>query len=387
MYAVEFLLTSEFTLPIFILFGKERLGLSYFQSGSFFIVTYLTYTILDFFGGTLADRFGRKKAFKLGVMLRFMGILPFVLTKSYPLLLVAAVIWGLGLALSSNSLDSLIYEQAHKEGEEKDYQHGTANVQISTFMGRIYASILGGFAYALHPTLPFFLTFAAILLAFLAGSRTRFDGVAQEAAAGSVKGISKEAINTYKKHHQLIRFALVFALTVFLADLLFSYYQPYYIKLGVAAGTLGLVYSGISVFSAVGSFLMRKLPNKFSAHTINSFMIGLIMATSLVLYSLRLPLVYFAPIIMGLGSGFGMPNLRLFVNGHSPNRVRASVLSVATTTMNFGAVSGMLVAYGLADHSSSRSILSLAIVGTVALLAANLLIKTQDEKFAVQPQA
>ncbi len=380
LYAVEFLLTSEFTLPIFILFGRQQLGLSYLQAGSFFIVTYVTYTLSDFFGGTLADRFGRKTAFQVGVVLRLLGLLPFVLTQSYPLLLASAVVWGLGLALSSNSLDALIYEQALEEGEEKSYQHGTANVQIATFMGRIYASILGGFAYVIDPKLPFYLTFVAIIVALVMGSKTRFSIDLKERVTEAKQGITSVAIGTYKKHHQLLKFALVYAGSMFLADLLFSYYQPYYIKLGVSAGTLGLVYAGISLFSATGSYMMRKLPNRYSAHVINSFTISTILLTSLVLYSLRLPLVYFAPLIMGLGSGFGMPNLRQFVNKHAPNRVRASVLSIATTIVNIGIVAGMIAAYGLADNSSSRKIIGLVICGTVLLLAVNTFVKTREEQ-------
>jgi len=376
IYAINFLLKSEFTLPIFILFGKEHLGLSFFQAGSFFIVMYLTYTLTDFFGGTLADSYGRRRLFFWGVALHFLGFLPFVVTESYPLLLVASVVSGLGIAFSSSNFDALIYEQAQELGKQKEYQRGNANTQIFTFLGRIYASLLGGVAYVLLPTLPFLLTLAALVLAFFVGTKTKFSTSIEEEAAEHVETITKAAVRTYRKNYELIRFTVTFALTVLLADLLFSYYQPYYIKLNVSPTTLGLIYTGISALSAIGSFLMRKLPDRFSAHTINGFQILGVLLTSLVLYSLEVPLVYFAPLILGVVSGFGMPNLRLFVNKHTANRVRVSVLSIATTVMNVGIVTGMLLAYGLADNNSARAILGIVVAGSLVLLFVNSLLSS-----------
>ncbi len=370
---------SEFTLPIFILFGKNQLGLSYFQAGSFYIATYATYTVLDFFGGTLADRFGRKRAFIAGVGLRFIGYLPFVITKSYPLLLLSSIVVGLGLALSSNSLDALVFEQSKAQDKKEHYQHGVANVQIFSFMGRIYASIVGGLVYIVSPTLPFFLTYVAILLALLVGAQTKFEVEGVTAAETKDVGISRAAISVYKQHHQLIKFVLVVALGTFIADLIFSYYQPYYIKIGVSAGTLGFIYAGISVCSALGAYSMKKLPNKLSPHTINSLNIALVIITSLVLYSLKIPFVYVAPLIMGLGSGLVIPNLKVFINHHAPNRVRASVLSMATTTKSLGTVAAMLVAYSLADVSYPRRVIGIVIVVATILLAFNVFIKTKEE--------
>ncbi len=265
LYCLNFFLNSAFTLPIYILFGREYLGLSYLQAGSFLLVSWFVSIVLDFFGGVFTDKIGRKKAFVYGMVIQIATFIPFLLTKSYPLLIISSVLNGIGVALSSNSIDALIYEQAIVVGKKNDYQHANAISQVFVFLGRIYATILGGLSYKIDPRLPYLLYIVALCLVLITGLVMKTDNIVKRSENGKYLNLVSTAFKVYKNNLALLKFVIVSGIFAFWADMLFAYYQPFFIEQGVTSTTLGFLFATISIGSAAGSFMMRKLPDKLSA--------------------------------------------------------------------------------------------------------------------------
>jgi MFS family permease len=375
-YAVYFFSNSLFTLPIYFLFGKEYLGLSYFLAGSFYVVSFIVMIGLDFWGGLTADKFGRKRAFTYGVLFQIAGFVPFLLTKSYPVLLLGAAATGVGLALAQNSVDALVYEQALELKQTKQFNVASSNAQMFLFVGRIMASVLGGLAYKLNPRLPFGLNIVALVIALIAGASMVFDETTlkKQAKQNSHMALMKSAFTLYKENLHLLKFVIVSLFFYLWADMLFLYYQPYFINLGVQASTLGYIFAAISVFSAIGSVMMRRLPDKFSATAIQSLTLLGVITSSFLLIILKVPLAFAAPMFMGIISGFNQPLLRLYVNQQATNHVRASVLSVATTAGNIGTGLGFLAAIALADYVKATVVLSIILVGAILTLSVKTIV-------------
>jgi len=380
LYAENLLSNASFTLPIYILFGTSYLGLNIFRAGSFLLVALVVSILCDFWGGVAADRFGRKRIFAIGTALQVGFCLSFLLTRSYDLLLLASVVEGIGLALAQNSIDALLYEQAAEANQEKAFQHANANTQIFAFVGRIGASLGGGLAFKLDPHLPYLLTALALLGALTAGLLTRFPKhLDQHIPDGTPKWQAvKQSVGTYASNPALIKFVVVMGLASVGADLLFTYYQPFYIGKGVSAATLGVVFAVVSACSALGSWAMRRLPDHVSGPTITSIALAAIAAEAALLYVLPLPFALAAPAVLGVASGFTYPNLRLYVNKRVANRNRAAVLSVATTLVSLGSAAGLGIGFYLADRWPAARILLLVMVGTGLVLAANVSLKARD---------
>ena len=379
LYAVSFFTTAGFTIPIYILFGRQYLHLSYLAAGSFFLVSWILSLALDFVGGICADKYGRKHTFVLGVVLQIAGTIPFVFIKDYPLLLVVSAVTGLGMALSNNTVTALVYEHARGLGQKAYYQHANATAGFYTYLSRIIASVVGGFAYALHPTLPYLLTAVSLVFGLIAGARMKFVSTVEEHAEREAKtAITSQTLAVFKSNHALIKFTCIIGLLCVWGDYTFTYYQPYYLAFGVSSATLGFIFAAISVFSAAGSLVMRKLPDKLSPHGINSLGLIGVASTTLLLLLFRLPVAYFAPLIMASVSGFSYANVNLYVNHHAPNNIRSSVLSAVTTIMGIGSGIGILLALRLAGHASTQVILLIAVVGSLATLALNTGVRTKD---------
>lgn len=192
--------------------------------------------------------------------------------------------------------------------------------------------------------------------------------------------IMASAWKIFSSNAALIKFTIIICFISIWGDYIFNIYQPLYIEEhGVSSVTLGYIYAGISILSALGSLIMRRLPNAFSPHTINSLTLSGIALTASLLTVLKVPVIYLAPIGLAIVSGFSMPNLNLYVNKFAPNKIRSSVLSIATTATGIGSGVGIFVALQLIGHISFQHITIICIVGCFLAFALNN-IYTQTER-------
>jgi predicted MFS family arabinose efflux permease len=367
LYRISFLQSLYFNDAIYVLFGVEYLHLNYFQAGSLFFIGWFVSIIFDFPGGVVADKLGRKHAQIAGLILQAVSFTPYVFTKSYPLLIVANVFWGIGIALSSNSLHALIYEQAKEEKSDTAYTKLNAMWQVVLFLAMAGASLVGGAIYTIDPRLPYGLLVVSLILATVATMRIQVPQQVERAVTDEPRPrIVHDALKTFRAKPSLLSYVVVAFLAGIFGDMLFSYYQPYYINLGVSAFTLGCLFAALRLVSGVGAYLMRTLPNKLSAQTIQLTAILAIIVTAVLMLILKMPFVLIAPLIVAVGFGFTEPNMRLFINNHANNQSRAAALSFGTTAMNLGVGIGFTVAFYMADHFSAHVILTTVIIGSAA---------------------
>ena len=380
-YTVNFFQSAHFSLPIGLLFGVEYLGVSYLQAGALFLVSWVVSLCFDFLTGTIADKYGRKKIFVIGMVLQLLSMLPYVITKNYGVLVCASVIAGIGMALVSNTLNALLYEQAKEQKKLKYYQHANAVANACMYGGRILASIIGGVAYLAHPVLPYGLTVIGLVLALIAGMYMHFSKRVEERAENETHlKIMKTAWRIFLSNVALIKFTIVITLISVWGDYIFNVYQPFYIEEhGVSSVILGYIFAGISVLSAAGSIAMRHLPNRFSVHAVNTLTLTGIAITASLLTILPMPAVYVAPIGLAIVSGFSIPNLNLYINKHAPSNIRSSVLSIATTATGLGSGVGIIVVLQLVTHVPFWQITTGCLVGCILTILANSLFKAEEK--------
>jgi sugar phosphate permease len=139
------------------------------------------------------------------------------------------------------------------------------------------------------------------------------------------------------------------------------------------------------LLSALGTIAMRKLPDVFSPNSINSLTLIGITVTAVVLLGQQIPLAYLAPIGLAFVSGFGAPNLSLYINKHAPNGIRTSALSVATSASGIGSGIGILISLKLIGHVSAAVFLSVAIIGCVMSLVTNIGLNTRELRSRKSP--
>ncbi len=104
-----FLKNLRFFEPFLILFFRD-LDFSFFQIGVLFAVRDFSANLLEIPAGVLADTFGRRKSMLLSFGSYILSFIIFTLSDSYPVFLLAMLLFALGDALRSGTHKALILE-------------------------------------------------------------------------------------------------------------------------------------------------------------------------------------------------------------------------------------------------------------------------------------
>lgn len=357
-----------FHLPIIVLFGMYHLGWSYAQVGSVIWAQLSALFVFDFLGGFIADRFGRKKTCIIGACTELAAFLPFVLTPSYPLLLLASVGIGIGRALQSTVLDTLIYEQAASLGVTTKYHQAAALTNMFQFASRAVTSFIGGIAFTVSPTLPYWLTIVALAFGLVATLSVKVTSVSK--VPDSWRAV-RSAFATYRNNRTVLKFVVIAGVAYLLANVLFGMYQPFYIEMEVSAQTLGGIMAAIAAASGAGALLMRWLSSRYSAHAILSVVIIAHALTGIALLILPMPFVVAAPMSMAVVSGFASSELA-YIHEHTPNSVRASVQSIYSSIKMLGLLAAQIIVFSLVGLLSHTLIIGVTTIGLLIVFCFDL---------------
>ncbi len=149
--AYKFFSNLFFTYPIFYQFAQQTI--TPLQVGVFFSVIGIVGFIAEIPTGVIADKHGRKLSGLVGTATLALAPLIVFFGHNFTAYLVAAVFYGLGRALLSGVLESLVYD--HKNVSKEVYRR--VNTLEITFgqSGILASAAAGGLLFSLHESLPF----------------------------------------------------------------------------------------------------------------------------------------------------------------------------------------------------------------------------------------
>jgi MFS family permease len=149
--AYKFLGALYFTYPIFYQFAVQ--SITPIQVGFFFSAIGIVGFLAEIPTGVIADKYGRKLSGVLGMATLSMAPLIVFFGHTFSAYLIAALFYGLGRALLSGALESLVYD--HKSSSEEMYRKINA-LEISFGQaGILVGAATGGALFSFEPSLPF----------------------------------------------------------------------------------------------------------------------------------------------------------------------------------------------------------------------------------------
>lgn len=166
--AYKFLGALYFAYPIFYEFAVQ--AITPVQVGIFFSAIGICGFIAEIPTGVIADKHGRKLSSMLGMIILAIAPLIVFFGHTFPAYLVAAVFYGLGRALMSGALESLVYD--HKSTSKGMYREINALEITFGQAGILAGAAAGGLLFSAHHSLPFVTEAAAgfacvILISFM----------------------------------------------------------------------------------------------------------------------------------------------------------------------------------------------------------------------------
>ena len=353
----------------------------------------VTSTILIF--GKLGDVLGKTKVFLLGVAMFTFGSLLCGLSGSFPLLIAARVVQGIGAAGAMATNQGIIAQTFPKN--ERGRALGIAGSFVA--LGSLVGPPLGGFLVSFVSwNFIFFINVPIGVVVLLMGMKILPDDRASQEGMERVLNPFRLSLDIFR--NRVFSLSIFCALISFVAISSAMIIQPFYLQnvMRYSPATTGFIMMAnplILLFVApVSGHLSDKIGSEFLTFLgLSITTIGLLLMSTLTEYSSLAVLILFVA-VMSIGSGmFQSPNTSLIMSSVTVDRLGAAgsinafmrnlgmVIGTAlSTTLLYDLMSGKL-GYSVSSYVEGRAsvfiygmkyvyIVSAAICGVGALLTA-----------------
>ncbi|MCL5090980.1 MAG: MFS transporter, partial [Patescibacteria group bacterium] len=246
-------------------------------------VMILTITVFEIPTGAIADLLGKKITLTLSFLLETIGGLGMAFSPNITILTVSVFMAALGGTLYSGTLEALVYDSLKENKLENNYDKVISNLSSIQLFTPAGLGIIGGFMYAISPSLPFlanglfyamgfFLTFLLI--------EPKIDSIKFSFKNFIIQ--SKQGLNQLfsKSEFRKQAFILLFIgfIVVITEEMIDSFLG---VEFGFNEKQMGILFSLIYIISALASQLTPWVKKHFGIN-FSIILVGLVIAVSLI---------------------------------------------------------------------------------------------------------
>ncbi|GIE82697.1 MFS transporter [Actinoplanes philippinensis] len=131
---------SVLLYPVYALLFADA-GLTTAETSSLFAIWSVVSFVCEIPAGALADTWSRKRLYALGEVIAAAGWAVWLIQPSYPGFAAGFVLWGLGGAFASGSLEALVYDHL---GDGTAYTRIMGRARMAGMLGILAATLLAG---------------------------------------------------------------------------------------------------------------------------------------------------------------------------------------------------------------------------------------------------
>lgn len=363
--------------PLYSLFMSDS-GLSATQIASLLMAWSLTSFLLEIPSGILADKYPRKNILLIGIWLKAIGFLIWLIYPTYLGFLIGFILWGIKSSFSGGTQHALVYENLIKLKKRSLYQKVAGQMEAFSsaglILGGVGASILAANGYSLILAL----SIVAIVLSAVAVHLIPSVHVRKpEAKPFRIKSHLGTSMRKVFKNSAILYVALIIAvITGFgVIDEYFALFlREKLLSNGQAAAWITLAYAS----GALGSLLSHKVNDK-SLPVFGSFIgwgVLLIGASALsqplAAFLLCVYMFYFSGLLV---------QVMAYMQHELDDRIRATALSI------IGAVVELisLAVYAVIGFGALNSYANAYMLVGVLLLVVAILMAVGFKKITLQP--
>lgn len=323
-------------LPIFFLYLKDT-GFSYLQIGSLFSVMAITGLMGEIPAGSFADKFGAKYSMMLSSFLFSITFFLVGTTKSYSIMTLAFVLWGIAKAFYSGSDTTLIVESAKISGRELKVSKYLSKKWASFYYGLCAGALLCPLFLKFNTSYTFYFTAILYFLSIFILATITQPPLDKETAS-SIHHITtpSEYFSFLKRGvvflmaHKTIKYLLFFSVMFgSCAMIYFQYLQVMLKGTGLPKEQFGFYYAGFTCLCAFssqhGHHLARKLGEKKMIFLLLTLTLIPLIGAGFLSGS---ELVLFPILVMQVQAGISVPVMNSFLNQHIESHNRTTLNSI-----------------------------------------------------------
>ena len=243
---INFFSSLYFYLPIITLWYQSH-GLRLVEAGTLAGLGTITIFLTTIFTGVFADRYGRKKAIIFSLFFQLVGEVLFLVSNSFILFAICSISAGLGFSFWGGAFDSMIIESLKEEGKENQIQKVSGSIAsfkgFSTLLGAGVSSIIVSQLSQARFIIAILMTIGTVATAFLISLFLREPKITERHKILNPKELLYQSLTILRENYKLRRIVLLGILTTPFTAYLITFYQPYFVNLGIKGYWFGIAYA------------------------------------------------------------------------------------------------------------------------------------------------
>ena len=368
-YIIGSLMWGRFFIPVIALFYiASQVTLEQFTI--IFSVFALATLVLEIPSGVVADIIGKKKTLILSRALYIIEVYILAFHNGFLLFLIAKIISGFGVSLSSGTSSALLYDTLKKLKIEKEHKRISGKLQTITSISMAVVFIIGGVLFSVHYKLPALLSLPLLILGFILTFwitepyKSKKKLTIKTSVAHLKEGLRLFWKNKYIKY--IILLSIPIATTI---SIMYSLSSAYFEKILIPIALIGAVAFIGSLIAAYTSKKSHKLEEKLGEKSsLRLIQISVIIAILLMATMANYVGVLFYYIIPFVAA-FSTIIINDYTNKHIQMEHRATILSIKNFFGELGIfIIFPLVGYFIKTDSMSASFRYLGIFFAVYLI-------------------
>lgn len=327
-YIIGCLMWGRFFIPVLALFYiASQVSLEQFTI--IFSVFALSTLILEIPSGVVADILGKKKTLLLSRTTYLIELYILAFHNGFLLFLIAKIISGFGVSLSSGTSSALLYDSLKKLKREKDHKKISGKIQSITSFFMAIVFLMGGVLFSIHYKLPALIslplsTIGLILTFYITEPYSNNKKLTMKASLDHLK----ESFRLFWKKDYIKYIVLLAVPTATTVSIMYSLSSAYLENILIPVTLIGAVaFTGSMVASYTAKKahrLEKNIGERKSLDLIQLLTILIIFLMSLMLNYVGLVFYLAIPFL----AAFSAITFNDYANKHIQTKNRATMLSI-----------------------------------------------------------
>jgi hypothetical protein len=330
-FCYRWLFEFQMFVPIWVIFLQEEHGLSLTQVTVVDLAFWLTVAVAEVPTGVIADTWGRKYSMAIAVVLMALGVGLFALAPTWPLFMLANMIWAVAFTCDSGAAIAFLYDSLRAADRTEEFIALRSRVQIVERLTFALGSVLGGIVATVSLKLPFLL-YVALLLPAMALVWSFEEpprepvGTGKTAGYWSIVGSAGHTIRTQPGLQYALLYSGLLPLAGYIVTIVFL--QPHARALGLPLASMGLLIVDWQMTRVAGAaaspWLLARCGETLLLRLVP---IPLVLGTlGLGLFHSLWGIALFG--IVGFASAVATPVIENCILRQTPGSIRATIMSV-----------------------------------------------------------
>jgi MFS family permease len=335
-YINSALMWGRFFIPVLALFYIAS-QVTFAQFSIIMSVFALSTLLLEIPTGVLADIIGKKKTLLLSRAMYLIEVLILAFFNGFWPFLIAKIISGIGVSLSSGTGSAMVYDSLKKMKKEEDYKIVAGKGAFIGYLSMAFVFIIGAYLFSINPKLPAKISLIPLTIGFVITFflTEPFNPRTKLTLINSFKHL-KKGLSKFWNTKILIYFALLTLLIESATNMMLSYSSVYLDKILIPIYFIGAVNFISSIILALSSkkahFFELKFPKSSLVILCGLTFIGIFLMSFMTPY-IGVLFYLILPFVLGL---FGII-ISDAVNKRVSSKNRATMLSINNMFYSLGA--------------------------------------------------